>query len=184
MGDGQVLRVEDCVLVVTDIQEAFVGHIDEMERVIERSAVMIEAARLLGLAVVVTEQYPKGLGRTVEGLQEVLGEQDYLEKVTFNALGEPTIRAALESGGWKQAVLVGIETHICVAQTARGLLAAGYEVQVAADAVSSRRVVDREVGLARLRQAGVVVTTTEATIMEMTVSSKHERFREISRVIK
>lgn len=185
MRSEQMLSASDCVLLVVDVQEAFIEPIHEIERVIERSRVMIEAARLLGLPIVVTEQYPKGLGRTVEVLRTALGqEQRYFEKQTFSCCGVEAVRQALLETGRSQVLLVGIETHVCVAQTALDVQALGLRPYVAVDAASSRRQLDADVALRRLARAGVVLTTTEAAIMEMTVWSRHEAFKGISRLIR
>ena len=185
MRSEQMLSAEGCVLLVVDVQEAFAGAIHEIERVVERSRVMIEAAKLLGLPIVATEQYPKGLGRTVEVLQGAMGEeQRYFEKLTFSCCGEEAVREAIVGTGRREVLLVGIEAHVCVAQTALDLQAMGLRPFVAVDAVSSRRQSDAEVALERLARAGVALTTTEAAIMEMTVWSKHEAFKGISRLIR
>lgn len=184
MGSDGLLSAEECVLLVVDVQEAFVGHVAEMERVIERSEVMIRAARLLGLPIVVSEQYPDGLGATVKQIAEALGDCRRYAKTSFSCWGDPAVKEAIQATGRKEVLLVGIETHVCIAQTALGLAADGFRAAVAVDAVSSRRESDAKVALERMARAGVVLTTTEAAIMEMTVSSKHPAFREISKLIK
>jgi len=178
------LSADRCVLLVVDIQEAFLEHIGRIHGVIERSKVMIEAAKLLRLPVVVTEQYRRGLGPTVEPLREVLGDCVYYDKVSFSCWADEAVRKALQAVGRDQVLLVGIETHVCIVQTALEMLAAGWQAFVAVDATGSRRQSDCETSLERLGQAGAVLTTTEAAIMEMTVSSKHPAFREISKLIR
>jgi len=185
MRDEKLLSAEDCFLLVCDVQEAFLPHIDEIARVVERCRIMIETAKLLSVPIIATEQYPKGLSHTVEPLREALGQsQKYFDKVTFNCLGNEAVRQAVLDTGCKQALLIGIETHICIAQTTCGLLADGIDTYLPADAIGSRLPYDRHIALERLRQAGAVVTTTEAAIMEMTGSSKHKKFKAISSLIK
>ena len=184
MRHNKLLSAERCTLLVVDIQDAFKGHIPDMERVVERSRVMIEAAGLLEIPIVVTEQYPKGLGQTVEPLRKILGECEYYDKVTFSCLQDERIKEAITGYKREQLMLVGIETHVCVAQTAYDALAMGLQPYLAVDAISSRRVGDNDVALERLRSEGCILTTTEAAIMEMTVSSRHPKFREISKLIK
>jgi len=180
----KLLNHEACLLLVVDIQEAFAPHIQEMERLVQRTGILIEAAKLLQVPVLATEQYPKGLGRTVEPIRQALGLTPCHEKLCFSCLGEEEIRGAITLSGRRQVLLAGIETHVCIAQTALDLLALGLQPYVAADAVSSRRPLDHQIALHRLRQAGVTVTTSEAAILEMTAASRHPAFREISRLIK
>lgn len=171
-------------MLVVDMQEAFVGHIDQWDRVLGRSGVMIRAARLLGVPLLVTEQYPQGLGRTVEPIRAALGDCRYHEKCTFSCWREKPIQQALEQLQRRQVLLVGIETQVCVLQTAGDLLDEGYQVHIAVDAVGSRRPDDRSVALQRLQQAGAVLTTVEAAVFEMTESSRHPAFKEISKLMK
>ena len=184
MRHNKLLSAERCVLLVVDIQDAFKAHIPDMERVVERSKVIIESAGLLEIPIVVTEQYPKGLGRTVEPLRKALGECEYYDKITFSCLQDEKIKEAITDHQREQLLLVGIETHVCVAQTAYDAVAMGLRPYLAVDAVSSRRTKDNDVALERLRSEGCVLTTTEAAILEMTVSSRHPKFREISKLIK
>jgi len=180
-----LLQTDNALLLVIDIQDAFVPHIHEMDRVIHRSAQLIQGARLLDLPIIVTEQYPKGLGRTVPGVKETLNDSIAIyEKIHFNCFLDPAIKQALQETHRRQILIAGIESHICVAQTALSLRQADFEVFVAADAVSSRRPDDRTIALERLRYAGVIITSVEAALMEMTISSKHPQFKEISKLIK
>lgn len=184
MRHENLLAAEDCLLLVVDIQEAFAPHISEMERVVERSRIMIEAARLLEVPIMVTEQYPKGLGRTVEGLRGALGDFEPYEKTAFGCCQDEAINEAILAAGRKQVLLVGIEGHVCIGQTAHDLLGQGLGCQVAADAVSSRNARDCEIALARIARAGGIITSTEAAIMEMVGNSGHRCFREISGLVK
>ena len=178
------LSAEKSLLLVVDIQQGFVGHIPELDRVIEKSIIMIEAARLLELPIMVTQQYPKGLGQTVPQLQELLTDCPCYDKVAFSCCGDDTIRRAIRDTGRTQIILVGIETHVCVAQTCFDLLDMNLLPYVIADAVDSRRPTDRDIALQRLNNTGVIVTTAEAAILEMTVSSKYPAFKAISKLIK
>ncbi len=184
MTANQLVDAKQSLLLVIDMQEAFRPHIPDMENVVQRTQVMVQAAKILGLPLVVTEQYPKGLGRTVEPLQQSLGECRYYEKTAFSVMKEPPCQEVLHRADRKQIIIVGIETHVCVLQTALHLLQEGFQVYIAADAVGSRRKMDYDMALARMRQAGAVITTVEAAIMEMTISSRHPSFKEISKTIK
>ena len=185
MRHAQLLSAKQTLLLVIDIQEAFADHIFEMDRVIERSRILIEAAKLLDLPIIVSQQYPKGLGQTVETIRQALGDSaDYLDKTAFSCGQDDSLVKAIEATGRKQVLLCGIETHVCVLQTAFDLLALDKRAYLAVDAVSSRNPADSQVALKRMFKAGVVSTTTEAAIMEMTISSKHPAFKAISRLIK
>jgi len=184
MRHEKLLWADKCVLMVVDVQEAFRDHIPDFDRIVERSRVMIEAAKLLDVPIIVTEQYPKGLGRTVETLRNILGESHYYDKITFSCLQDETVREVLLTTARKQVLLVGIEAHVCVSQTVYDAIMLELEPYLAVDAIGSRRPSDTETAVRRLRDAGAIVTTTEAAIMEMTLSSKHPKFREISKLIK
>ncbi len=184
MAVNKLLDVNQSLFLIIDIQEAFRPHIPDLETIIQRTQIMVQAAKILGLPIVVTEQYPKGLGRTVELLQQSLGESRYYEKTAFSVMNELGCQDAIRRAGRKQIIIAGIEAHVCVLQTALQLLQEDFQVFIAADAVGSRRKVDNDLALERLRQAGAVTTTVEAAIMEMTVSSRHPSFKEISKTIK
>ncbi len=179
-----ILRADQAFLLVIDIQEAFLPHIHEMDRVIERTGIMIDAARLLDLPMIVTEQYPKGLGATVEPIHRLLQGTAAHDKTTFSCWKDDKIQDAIRTLGRRHAILTGIETHVCVSQTALDLLTAGIVPFILADAVSSRRASDHDIALRRLLHAGAVITTAEAAAMELTASSKHPKFKEISKRIK
>ena len=184
MLEGKRLLPDKCLLMVVDIQDAFTDHIHQLDRVIERSKTMIQAAQLLELPIIATEQYPKGLGPTVEPLRDVLANTKRYDKTTFSCCQDPAIKNVLIDSKRPQVLLIGIEAHICLAQTAHDLLEMDLQPYIAIDAVSSRRPHDCEIALQRLHQAGAVLTSTEAAIMEMTVSSKHPAFKAISQLIK
>jgi nicotinamidase-related amidase len=184
MRHEKLLNVDDCLLMVVDLQEAFAPHIQNFPDVVERSRIMIEAARLLNLPIIATEQYPKGLGRTVEPIRQALGDCRYYDKLTFSCLQDPAVIEAVLPLKRRQVILIGIETHVCIAQTALDLLSNDRLPYVAADAVSSRRPPDHQTAMTRMRDAGAIITTSEAAIMEWLVSSKHEKFRTISKLVK
>ncbi len=184
MRHEHLLDSKKALLMVIDIQDAFTPYIYEMDRVVERTRIMIEAAKLLELPVLVTEQYPRALGSTVETLRATLGDICYFDKLTFSCCQDETIRSALIDSGRSQVILTGIESHICVQQTACDLIKMGMTPFLAADAVSSRRPFDADISRQRMQQTGVFVTTTEAALMEMLISSKHPAFKAISKLIK
>jgi len=178
------LAANECLLLVVDIQEAFKGHIAEMDDVIARIRIMIRAAQLLDVPIIVTEQYPRGLGRTLPPVREVLGDCTYYDKVAFSCLGDDKIKQAVLAENRPQLLLVGIETHVCIAQTAFDALTLNLTPFLLVDALGSRRPLDARVALDRLRNAGAVAATTEAVLLEILQSSRHPQFKEISQLIK
>ncbi|MFM7208132.1 MAG: hydrolase [Planctomycetaceae bacterium] len=169
------------MLCVVDVQERLVPAVLDGGLVVDRCRRLAEAARLLGVPTVVTEQYRKGLGGTVPELAGLLPAP--LEKLTFSCCGAEGFATAIPTGV-VQVVLCGLETHVCVTQTALDLLAEGYGVFVAVDAVSSRHALDRDVALRRLEAAGVVVTTTEAVLFEWCHTAAHPQFQAVRMLVR
>jgi nicotinamidase-related amidase len=172
-------------LVVVDIQESFRQAIPDFAELAARVALVTHAARVLGVPVVVTEQYPKGLGRTAGEVRAVLPEGlEPVEKTAFSSCGAGEFVARLEASGARQVVVCGIEAHVCVNQTTHDLLARGYQVHVLTDCVSSRTAENREVGLAKMFQSGALPSSTETALFELLRDAKHEQFKAIQKLIK
>lgn len=179
------LKSENCVLVIVDVQEAFRSVIYDMPILATGISTAARGMQILGVPVIVTEQYPKGLGPTVEEISAVLtDETPIIEKTSFGAYGEPEFVSALEKTGSKQVLLCGIETHICVNQTAHGLLAAGYDVHLLTDQVGSRFAKDKEAGLAKMTASGAKASSVEMALFEMLGDAKNPKFKEIQALIK
>jgi nicotinamidase-related amidase len=176
----------DCALVVVDVQERLVSAMPNgvKERVIERVTVLLTAAKTLSVPVLVTEQYPNGLGPTEQELVKQLPDgTPVFEKTCFSATRADGFVPALEQTGRKQIVLVGMETHICVLQTALALQAQGYQVFVVEDAVSSRSKANQYNALQRMRSAGVIVSNVESVIFEWLEDSAQENFKTLAQLI-
>jgi len=180
-----VLRIESSCLVVVDVQERFravQAHFDDMVAGCVR---LVRTFRALGAPVLVTEQYPRGLGHTVPELVEALGSGSPVdEKMVFSCCGSSEFVSRLEATGAKQVLVCGIETHVCVNQTVHDLLARGHAVHVAADAVESRKATDREVALRKMAGSGAVVTTTEMAAFELLNEATHPKFKEVQSLFK
>jgi nicotinamidase-related amidase len=170
----------DTALLVIDVQEKLLPAIADGPRVAWNVRRLIDAAKVLGLPVAATEQYPKGLGPTVAELAERLGPMP--TKLTFSAGGCPAIFADLRSRGLCRILVCGIEAHVCVAQTVFDLLADGWRVYVAVDAVGSRFEIDRRTALDRMDSAGATLTTVEAAMFEWCDAAGTPEFKEISRL--
>jgi len=173
-------------LLVIDIQERLLPAIHGGEAVVARSLVMIEAARILAVPIVWTEQYVKGLGRTDERVRAALKPTgaEPIEKLTFSCCDTEPVTQQLRSDGREQVVVIGIESHVCVQQTVLDLLRMNLQPFVLADAVGSRRPIDYEMSLHHMRQAGAVTTTTEAIIFEMLREAGTEIFKSVLKVVK
>ena len=184
----RVLNREDAVLIVVDVQERLVPAIDKelYARSLKNFKIAIEAAGTLGLPIVLTEQYPKGLGRTVPDVLQALEGKTYerIEKVAFSCARDEAFLAALAKTVRRQVVLIGMETHVCVYQTSVDLVNAGYEVFVLDDAVSSRFPHNYRSGIAALRDAGAVVISTETAVFQMMKVAGTPEFKKISSLLR
>lgn len=168
-------------LLVIDVQEKLLPLISGARDLVANAAFLAAAADLLGVPVQATEQYPKGLGGTVAELAAILPPRS--DKTAFSCCAVPGLRERFQDAGRRQVLLAGIETHVCVQNTALDLLADGFAVFVAADAVGSRGSRDHDWALRRLEKAGAVVTTAEAAVFEWTARSDAPQFKAISRLV-
>ncbi|WP_127475620.1 isochorismatase family protein [Sulfurivermis fontis] len=179
---------ETSQLVVIDVQVRLAAAMppEVRERVVKNTAILLQAARLLELPVIATEQYPKGLGNTEDDVaQHFPAQLDVVCKTCFASSGAAGFNAALDAHrGRHQVILAGMEAHVCVLQTAMELLGRGYQVFVVEDAVSSRDEANRQNAMARLRQAGAIVTNTESVVFEWLRDAAHPQFKAITALIK
>lgn len=174
-----------CQVVVVDVQQKLSAAMpaDEAEAMIRHIGILLQAARLLDVPSLYTEQYPQGLGATLEALQPRLGNAPRIEKTVFSCWQAPGFRQHLTSDR-PQIILTGMEAHICVLQTALDLQAHGHQVMIAADAVLSRRNAHKENALQRLMQAGVIVSNTESIVFEWLGAAGSDAFKQISKLIR
>lgn len=179
------LTKDNCVLVVIDYQEKLVPAMSGKEGLIEASAKLLEGFKIFGMPVLVTEQYPKGLGRTIETIKAAAPEDaKYFDKVTFSGWDDEEFAKAFKALNKPNAVVMGIETHVCEQQTVLDLLGEGVNVYVPADCVASRKDFDRDVSIERMRAEGAVITTYESILFEILRGSKEEGFKSISNLVK
>lgn len=183
-GPAAIISADDAVLVLIDVQERLAAAMARRREVVNGCVLLAGAARILGIPVILTRQYPAGLGEVVDEFGPLRADAVAVDKVAFDCTREPAFAAALAATGRRQVVLAGMETHICVTQTALALRAEGRDVHVAADAVCSRRDTDRDVALDRLRAADVVVTTVESIIYEALGEAGTPSFREVLALVK
>lgn len=178
-----MLNTKDSLLLVIDIQEKLVRASKDSETISKKAGILSNAAKILSVPVIITEQYPKGLGSTVAEIKEAC-EADYVEKTNFSALKEPGFKEKLDKLSKKQIILCGIETHICVYQTCLDLLESGYEVYVVRDCCSSRNEFEHCCGLESMQAAGANLVCVEMVLFECLEGSKHPLFKDIQALIK
>jgi nicotinamidase-related amidase len=183
--DKFFLHRDQAVLVVVDVQEKLCRAMDEkvLERLTTNVGILQEAARELGIPQVATEQYVKGLGQTLCVLKDRLTDPA-LEKMTFSCCGEEPFPQRLKELGRRQVIITGMETHVCVLQTVLELLDAGYDVHLVRDAVMSRRKENWFVGLEAARDAGAVITSTEAALFQLLRVAGTEEFKRLSKLVR
>lgn len=180
-----MLNNSDALLLLVDFQVKLLPFTWDAEGVTARTVRLIQGARLLHLPILVTEQYPQGLGATDPRMITALGEAYRpIVKTTMSCMGDKSFREALQAAGRRQVILCGIEAHVCVHQTAVDLVAAGYEVHVAGDCVSSRRERDVELALRRLAQTGCSISTHEMAIFEVLRVSGTAEFKEWIKIVR
>ncbi|MGD0794719.1 MAG: hydrolase [Dehalococcoidales bacterium] len=178
------LTTESTVLVVIDIQEKLFPVMHEKEKLLRDAVKLIKGARVLGIPVILTEQYPKGLGPTIPEIKELMPDIKPIEKVCFSCCDNEAFGQSLEALKRRQVLIVGIEAHICVYQTAMALARKGYEVQVVSDCVSSREPENKTVSLFKMGAAGVIPTTTEMALFELLKVAQGDKFKQISNIVK
>lgn len=185
MSHPRVLDRKRTALVIVDLQDAFRRVVPDFERLVARAKIALRGFQILDLPVIITEQYPKGLGRTVEELLEIIPEDfEFVEKTAFSSCGATPFYQKLKATDVSQIVLCGLETHICVNQTAHDLLTEAFEVHILNDAVGSRHKEDKATALSKMKMNGVVPSCVEMALFELLRDSKDEQFKEIQNLIK
>lgn len=185
MQHPNILELSRSALLIIDMQEAFRANIKNFDGFAKRIAVAAQGAQLLNLPIIVTEQYPKGLGHTAVEISEVLPEGiGILEKTSFSSCGAQGFLSKLQEHETKHAIVTGIEAHICVNQTVHELLAAGFQVHLLTDCITSRRKSDRKTALAKMQASGAILSTVEMALFELMTGAKHEQFKAIQGLIK
>jgi nicotinamidase-related amidase len=184
MNTPSALTTDNTVLVVIDFQERLFPVMHDKEKLLHNVVKLIKGARVLEIPIVLTEQYPRGLGPTIPEIKELLPDIKPIEKVCFNCCDEEVFCKSLESLKRKQVLIAGIEAHICVYQTAMALSRAGYEVQVVGDCVSSREPENKLVSLFKMGAASISPTTVEMALFELLKVAKGDKFKQISSIVK
>jgi nicotinamidase-related amidase len=187
-----MLDANKTVLVLIDVQEKLTSVMHEREALIENLVKLVKGAQALDIPIIWLEQIPEKMGPTISDLKQLLEDQSPLTKTCFSCCGAEGFKKQLESSGRKQVLIAGIETHVCVYQTAVELIRAGYAVEVVVDAVSSRKASDKEVAIEKIKACGAHsagsgqghITTVEIALFELMRTAEHEKFRDILRIVK
>lgn len=179
-----ILDDKNVAILIIDIQEKLLIASFNKEQILKNSVILAKTANILGLPVFITEQYPKGLGETVSEIKISNQNGVYYEKVDFNALADENLLEKLKQLQKKQIILFGIETHICVHQTAQALIENGFDVIIARDACGSRKEEEYLLALEQMKSYGANIKSTEMILFELIKTSKHPNFKEIQYLIK
>ncbi len=184
MKTPEFLSTDQAALLVIDIQERLFPVMHEKEKLLRNVVKLVKGAQVLEIPILLTEQYPKGLGPTLPEIKGVIPDIKPIEKVSFNCCDEAVFCQALEALKRKQVLIAGIEAHICVYQTAVALARAGYEVQVVGDCTASRENENKLVALFKMGAVGISPTTAEMALFELLKVAKGDKFKAISNIVK
>jgi len=181
----QRLSPESSLLVIVDVQERLMPAVLHERQIVFNVRRLLEAAQAIDVPVVVTEQYPQGLGNTVQELASFIPKDaPVLPKKSFSIYDDAPIRATIENHRRSQIILCGVEAHVCVQQSAFDLHRAGHEVYIVVDSIGSRSADDREIALRRFESSGMALTTTESLLFEWCRTAEHPQFKTVSRLVK
>lgn len=179
-----ILNQDNTLVLIIDLQEKLLNATFNKNDIYKNAIIISKAAQKLNLPVIITEQYPKGLGVTIPDIKSELKNANYIEKTDFNALNSPELIKILKKFKKKQIIILGIETHICVHQTVSALIKKGFDVTVIKNACGSRSEEEHLSALNYMSLNGANIKTTEMVIFELLKTSKHEAFKEIQSLIK
>lgn len=179
-----MLKPDNTALTIIDVQGKLATLMHQQEQLSRNLKILIQGIQVLGLPIFWMEQYPKGLGPTIPEVAELLTGQNPLAKLSFSAWGQDEFQEKLRASGRRQILLAGIETHICVYQTARSLLVQNYHVEVVTDAVSSRTPENKRIGLDKMARAGAEITSVETALFELLQTAGTPQFKEISHLVR
>lgn len=179
----RILR-EDTMALIVDFQERLMPVMANKEELEVRSNILVKGLKELEVPMVITQQYTKAIGMTIPSLFESAGTEEYFDKITFSCFDDEEIKAKIEENGKKNVIVCGIESHICVLQTCIDLKEAGYTPILVVDCMSSRKESDKEIAILRAQQEGILLTTSEAILFELTRKAGSPTFKVISKLIK
>ncbi|MDO4961657.1 MAG: isochorismatase family protein [Eubacteriales bacterium] len=172
------------ICIAIDYQERLLPAIAELDELMKRSVFLFKGLKALGIPMIMTTQYAKGLGENAAPIADLIGAENCYDKNTFSVMGQDEVRDVLKQGGYEHVIITGTEAHICVLQSVIDLCTAGYRVYMAEDCVSSRHLHDKEIALRRAEEEGAFLTTAEALLYELMGSSKCPAFKAVSALVK
>jgi nicotinamidase-related amidase len=178
------IKRENCTGLIIDIQEKLFPVIAEKESLLARCKILLEGMNILGIPTIFTQQYTKGLGSTLPEITSLYPNFTYIEKSSFSCLDDPGYASVLVESGRTTVIIAGIESHVCVLQTAVDLRERGYFPVVISDCISSRNLFEKQIALSRFATEGIRVSTTESVLFELTRYSNAAEFKAISKIIK
>ncbi|RQD71855.1 MAG: hydrolase [Tindallia sp. MSAO_Bac2] len=178
------LMKENSAAVIIDMQEKLTPHVQEHKELVERMKILIKGLKALGVPILVTEQYRKGLGATIPEIDEVLDGNKPLEKMAFSCCDDDEFQKNLEQTGRKQVIVAGIETHVCVLQTVIDLMEKGFQPVIIEDCLSSRKIADKQIAVKRMIQEGARVASCESILFELCRYAGTDTFKKISKLVK
>lgn len=179
-----MLKIDNAALVIVDVQGKLASLMYQKDELYDNLVKIIKSAQVLSLPIIWNEQIPDKLGPTIPEIADILQDMKPLAKTTFSCCGNKDFQAQLEKTNRRQILLVGIETHVCVYQTAIDLLQAGYEVYLVADAVSSRTLENKQIGIQAIKDAGAKITSVEMALFEMLKVAQGDKFKQVIKIIK
>ncbi|MGI6007985.1 MAG: hydrolase [Ruminococcus sp.] len=178
------IKAADTMAMIVDYQESLMKVMDQGEELVKNAGILIRGLKVLGIPMIITQQYTKGLGNSVAAIYEAAETEEYMEKIAFSSYREQHIMDAVTQTGRKNVIVCGIEAHICVLQTCIDLKEAGYQPILVTDCISSRRKHDKDMGIQRAIQEGVLVTTYESILFELLEKAGSDTFKKISKLVK
>ena len=181
--DMRVLKENTAGLLI-DIQERLYPHIHDHEAIAKNAGILVEGLKIMGVPVMVTQQYTRGLGPTIPGLQDMISDYPLIEKTSFSCCDEPEFIKILAETHKQFILIAGIESHVCVLQTVIDLLERGYQPVVVEDCISSRKINDKSVSVRRMRREGAIISSYESILFELCRFSGTDEFRSISKLVK
>ncbi len=178
------LKRNETAAIVIDVQEKLFPLIHEHDQLAKNMSILIQGLKILGVPMIVTQQYTKGLGETIGAIKETIGDYHHIEKMSFSCCGDEGFMSELKKLNKKNVILMGIESHVCVLQTALDLIAENFQPVLIEDCVSSRKPNDKRIAVKRIKQAGAIVSTCESILFELTEVSGTDLFKSIVKLVK
>jgi nicotinamidase-related amidase len=178
------IKRENSAALLIDIQDRLFPHMHQKDELLRKCTILIEGLQVLGIPLVITEQYPKGLGKTVDALSTLVTQDPLIEKIAFSCCDEPAVLQTAALQKRKTIIICGIEAHVCVLQTVIDLLESGYIPVVVEDCISSRNPQDKGTAVERMRSEGAVISSCESILFELARVAGTDEFKAISRLVK